>query len=121
MAVSGSGGFDFRSIAQCALLSEVPGPRHRHAVSDLLDLLGRRWMLRVLWELRDGDRPYTDLRRACDEMSTSVLAARLRELEAAGLAARTADGWALTPAGRRLLEVLAPLDRFARDWRAATS
>ncbi|MFL5835449.1 MAG: winged helix-turn-helix transcriptional regulator, partial [Solirubrobacteraceae bacterium] len=43
------------------------------------DLLGRRWMLRVLWELRGEPLPFRRLREACDEVSTSVLSQRLRE------------------------------------------
>ena len=51
-----------------------------------LDLLGRRWALRVLWELRDGTRSsFRELRERCDQMSTSVLNQRLAELRDAGL------------------------------------
>ena len=46
----------------------------------LLDLLGRRWSLRVLWELRDGPLTSRALRAACDEASPSVLQARLADL-----------------------------------------
>jgi len=86
----------------------------------LLDLLGRRWALRVLWELRSGDPvPYAALREASDRMSTSVLATRLRELVDAGLVERDADGaYRLTRDGRRLLDQLGPLDDFARRWAA---
>ena len=51
-----------------------------------LDLLGRRWTLRVLWELRDGSAAsFRELRERCDTMSTSVLNQRLTELREAGL------------------------------------
>ena len=84
----------------------------------LLDLLGRRWTLRVLWELRAGEPvSYAALRDASDRMSTSVLATRLRELTAAGLVERDAAGsYLLTRDGGRLLEHLGPLDEFARRW-----
>jgi DNA-binding HxlR family transcriptional regulator len=87
----------------------------------LLDLLGRRWTLRVLWELRSGDPvTYAALREASDRMSTSVLATRLRELAEAGLVARDdAGAYRLTRDGVRLLEHLGPLDDFARRWAAA--
>ena len=42
-----------------------------------LDLLGRRWALRVLWELRDGPLGARALRERCDDMSPSVLYERL--------------------------------------------
>ena len=50
-----------------------------------LDLLGRRWALRILWELRDGATGARALRDRCDGMSSSVLYERLDELAAAGL------------------------------------
>ena len=46
----------------------------------LLDLLGRRWALRILWELRQQPASFQALQRRCDSMSTSVLSQRLGEL-----------------------------------------
>ncbi len=48
----------------------------------LLDLLGRRWALRVVWELRDGPLVFRALQERCAGMSSSVLNQRLRELRA---------------------------------------
>jgi DNA-binding HxlR family transcriptional regulator len=82
-----------------------------------LDLLGRRWALRILWELRDGPVGARALRERCDTMSSSVLYERLGELTAAGLVARTEDGeYVLTDLGESLGEALGPLDRWARRW-----
>ena len=45
----------------------------------LLDLLGRRWTLRVIWELRtDAEPTFRELQQLCGDISSSVLAARLR-------------------------------------------
>ena len=57
-----------------------------------LDLLGRRWALRILWELRDGPVGARDLLARCAGLSSSVLYDRLRELAAASVIARTDDG-----------------------------
>jgi DNA-binding HxlR family transcriptional regulator len=92
--------------------------RHRHPISDLLDLLGRRWALRLLWELRDDPRTFRELRIACDEMSTSVLSQRLRDLADAGIVERRDTTYGLTQRGRELLAVLAPLNAFAKRWAA---
>ena len=51
----------------------------------LLDLLGRRWALRILWELRDGPLTFRALQAACGNLSPSVLNDRLRELREAGI------------------------------------
>ena len=82
-----------------------------------LDLFGRRWILRVLWELRDGPQGFRPLQRRCDDMSSSVLAQRLAELEEVRLVARTDDGqYDLTPLGRDLGRALRPLEAWADRW-----
>ncbi|MFI6335371.1 winged helix-turn-helix transcriptional regulator [Streptomyces sp. NPDC050535] len=84
-----------------------------------LDLLGRRWTLRVIWELRSGGAPigFRDLQRRCDDMSSSVLSTRLTELREAGVAASTADSaWQLTPLGDDLVSAMGPLLDWSRTW-----
>jgi DNA-binding HxlR family transcriptional regulator len=94
----------------------------RHPINDLLALLGRRWVLRILWELRDGPLPFRRLREACDEVSTSVLSQRLRELRAEGLVAVDGDGaYGLTDDGRELGEQLIALSAWARRRAARRS
>jgi DNA-binding HxlR family transcriptional regulator len=58
----------------------------------LLDLLGRRWTLRVLWKLREGPVKFRDLARRADAMSQSVLSKRLNELETAFFLTSDEDG-----------------------------
>ena len=82
-----------------------------------LDLLGRRWALRVLWELRDGNPlSFRELRERCDSMSTSVLNQRLAELREAGLVESGEGGYRLTNQGQHLKDALAPLDNWAKRW-----
>ena len=93
---------------------------HRHPISDVLDLLGRRWALRVLWELRGGPLTFRALRERCGGVSPSVLNVRLAELRATGLVEASADaGYAISAEGRRLGELLAPLTAFASRWAEA--
>jgi len=82
----------------------------------LLDLLGRRWTLRVLWELRDGPVKFRELAQRADAMSQSVLSRRLNELETACFVTSDEDGWRLTDNGSELLQVFSPLSRFATRW-----
>jgi len=77
----------------------------------LLDLLGRRWALRILWELRQEPASFQALQRRCDSMSTSVLSRRLVELREAHLVEKDGAGdYALTNAGARLLTRLDGID-----------
>ena len=85
-----------------------------------MDLLGRRWALRILWELRDGPQGARSLQSRCDAMSSSVLYDRLRDLTAAGLVGRDEHhAYLLTGLGRSLGTALAPLDRWAQTWSAS--
>lgn len=92
------------------------GSRSGRPIMALLDLLGRRWALRVLWELRAEALSFRALRARCEEMSPSVLNTRLRELREAGVLTHGEGGYALTRDGSRLLEALGPLDAWARRW-----
>jgi DNA-binding HxlR family transcriptional regulator len=82
----------------------------------LLDLLGRRWALRVIWELRDDTLTFRELQAACDGISSSVLNERLTELRAAGILEAAPDGYALTDEGVRLLELYPGLQAWAERW-----
>ena len=85
-----------------------------------MDLLGRRWALRIVWELRDGPLGARALQSRCDRMSSSVLYERLDELTAAGLLARDeAGGYQLTDVGAELAPALESLDSWARRWAQA--
>jgi DNA-binding HxlR family transcriptional regulator len=83
----------------------------------LFDLLGRRWALRILYEMQDGHVGFRSLQGRCEEMSSSVLRERLRELVAAGVVATDDEGrYCLTAAGLNLVEALQPLIRWADSW-----
>jgi DNA-binding HxlR family transcriptional regulator len=82
-----------------------------------LDLLGRRWSLRILWELRDGPLGARSLRDRCDAMSPSVLYDRLGELTDAGLVVQRDDQcYELSEVGRSLGTALIPLEQWAHHW-----
>ena len=95
----------------------VRGSRTGRPIMVLLDLLGRRWSLRILWELRGEPLTSRRLRAACDEASPTVLQARLSELREAGFVELgSAGGYRLTELGRELHETFLPLHRFAERW-----
>ncbi len=97
----------------------VRGSRTGRPVMALLDLLGRRWALRVLWELRDGQQlTFRELQARGGGVSSSVLNDRLKELREASVVAAEPNGYRLTEEGAKLLAALAPLDEWAKDWAA---
>ncbi len=85
------------------------------------DLLGRRWALRVLWELRQDPLGFRALQQRCESMSSSVLRDRLTELVGAGLLETDVAGrYGLSHHGHSLLEALKPLSRWAEQWGTET-
>lgn len=87
-----------------------------------LDLLGRRWTLRVIWELQQAPAGFRELRRRTGEMSSSVLADRLRQLTDAGIVATDESGaYQLTELGRGLGPALDPLNAWAHRWATLTA
>ncbi len=97
----------------------VRGSRTGRPIMALLDLLGRRMALRILWELSQNEAPVTF--RALQEAAAtnpSVLNARLKELRAAGFAAHDEGGYRLTDQGRALTALILPLNRWAEAWAA---
>jgi DNA-binding HxlR family transcriptional regulator len=99
----------------------VRGSRSGRPIMALLDLLGRRWALRLLWELRDGPHQFRTLQERCDGMSSSVLNQRLAELRAAGIVERASEGYRLSAEGESLLGGLAPLQAWSERWSARSS
>src|SRR6266852_1403121 len=89
------------AVKKCA----VRGSQHGRPIMALLDLLGRRWTLRIIWELRERPLTFRELQARCESMSSSVLNQRLDELRVAGATEHAADGYRLTDEGRRLLEI----------------
>ena len=81
-----------------------------------LDLLGRRHVLRVIWELREEPVGFRDLQLRCDGLSPSTLSTRLGELRDAGLVVDADGRNALTPLGRELLQALEPLQTWSHRW-----
>ena len=104
------------------IAAPLPGRAPRGAgtsrtLATLLDLLGRRGTLRLVWELRDGHaQTFRLLRASADGISPSVLNTRLKELRDSGLVALAEAGYVLTPQGAELVRHLKPLNRWASAW-----
>lgn len=98
-----------------------PGRRVRGSATGrpimvLLDLLGRRMALRMLWELRDGRRLTFRALQAAAATNPGVLNGRLKELREARIVEHGTEGYALTVRGKELLELFLPLHAWADDW-----
>ena len=86
----------------------------------ILDRIGDRWTVLIVSALGDGDARFSQLRRRIEGVSQKMLTQTLRGLERDGLVRRTVYPevpvrveYALTDAGRTLLEPLRALQKWA--------
>jgi DNA-binding HxlR family transcriptional regulator len=92
------------------------GSRSGRPIMALLDLLGRRWTLRIVWELREQPRRFRDLQDAIGA-SPTIVNARLAELRTAKLVELDqASGYRLTSLGIELLLLFLPLHTWSEKW-----
>ena len=100
-----------------------PGQRVRGSstgrpIMALLDLLGRRWSLRILCELHQTPANFRELQSRCAGLSPSVLNTRLNELREARLLENGDQGYQLSRLGMELIEQFLPLSQWADNWAA---
>jgi DNA-binding HxlR family transcriptional regulator len=94
----------------------VGGSRSGRPIMLLLDLLGRRWVLRLVWEMREEPKRFRELQTATGA-SPTIVNARLAELRAAKLVELDeARGYRLTTLGTELLDLLLPLHVWSERW-----
>ena len=95
----------------------VRGSTTGRPIMAALDLLGRRWALRVVWELVPSRAGFRELQARCGDMSASVLNTRLNELRDTGIVTLDSDGrWELTRLGRELVDALKNLEFWSAGW-----
>jgi DNA-binding HxlR family transcriptional regulator len=83
------------------------------AITAVFEKLGRRWVLRLVWELRRDSVSFIELRERTG-ISPSVLSTRLAELAAAGVVDHDRSRrYRLTGRGRELARILYELNRWA--------
>ena len=103
----------------------MPEARYRQfcPVAMAAEVVGTRWTLVLLRELVAGSTRFNDLRRGVARMSPTLLAKRLRELEAAGIVQRAPVpaepahlAYELTEAGRDLTPVVEAIGMWGQKW-----
>lgn len=96
----------------------VRGSQSGRPIMALLDLLGRRWALRMIWELRGDPLSFRELRERCDDMSPTVLNQRLRELrDTRIIEMATSGGYCLSRSGQSLVQAMLPLLAWSEEWQ----
>ncbi len=83
----------------------------------LIDMLGRKWTLRILWELVQGTGTFRELQSRCGEISPTIINKRLKELVEANLVMKIKpNGYQLTKSGDELVDLFDPLNAWIKKW-----
>jgi DNA-binding HxlR family transcriptional regulator len=89
---------------------------------EILDRIGDKWSLLVIWRLGEGTKRFNELKRKIDGVSQRMLTVTLRGLERDGIVARKIYAvvpprveYSLTDMGRTLLETAAALVVWAES------
>ena len=94
----------------------VRGSRTGRPIMVQLDLLGRRWALRLIWDLREDSKRFRELQDSIGA-SPTIINTRLSELREARLVELdAASGYRLTPMGKELLRLFLPLHAWSEKW-----
>ena len=103
------------------MVKRVRGSQTGRPIMRLLDLLGRRWTLRIVWELREQPKRFRDLQDLIGA-SPTIVNTRLAELREAKLVELDeAVGYRLTALGNELLRLFLPLHVWSEKWAKATA
>ena len=98
------------------MVKRVRGSTTGRPIMRLLDLLGRRWVLRIVWELREEPKRFRELQDAIGA-SPTIVNGRLAELREAKLVELDANtGYRLTALGKELLRLFLPLHTWSEKW-----
>ena len=98
------------------MVKRVRGSRTGRPIMVLLDLLGRRWTLRIVWELREEPRRFRELQDLIGA-SPTIVNTRLAELREAKLVRLDEDtGYRLTALGEEMLRLMLPLHVWSEKW-----
>lgn len=88
-------------------------------MAEIIELLGKKWVMRIIWELREDQLTFRALQAACGDISPTVLNNRLKLLESAIIVEKRAPtGYGLTAIGQDLLNLYEPLNQWAESWQS---
>lgn len=82
----------------------------------LFDVLGERWSLRILWELRNERLTFRKLQEQCDNVSPTTLNRRLKQLRELQLIDNNDEGFGYTEWGEELSTHLVDLSTWSDRW-----
>ena len=85
-------------------------------IAKTAEIIGDRWSILILRDMLVGAHRFNDLARGLPGISRSLLSARLRQLEAAGLVTKIEAGYGLTTAGEDMRSIVFAMAEWGAKW-----
>ncbi len=86
-------------------------------IMQLIDLLSKKWVLRILWELRQSPSTFRELQARCGDISPTMINKRVKELHQARLLEKSPErGYCLSELGDEFVELFTPIYQFSERW-----
>jgi DNA-binding HxlR family transcriptional regulator len=92
-------------------------------VATTINMIGNKWKLLILRDLRSGTKRFGELRKSLDGISQKVLTDNLRALEADGIVDRKIYAevpprveYSFTELGKTLLPIVEAMDKWGRAY-----
>ena len=90
---------------------------NQRPIVQLIDILGKKWVLRILWELKTSPCTFRELQSRCGDLSPTIINTRIKDLCEAQLVYKSPEsGYTLSQHGYELIELFSPLNDFANRW-----
>ncbi len=100
-----------------ALIEATAGATSSRPIMQLIDLLGTKWMMRILWEMNSGPCTFRELQDRCGGISPTMINNRMKDLIAENLVDKDSpSGYQLTELGKELVLLFSPLNQWAEEW-----
>lgn len=95
---------------------------NRRPIVQLIDILGKKWVLRILWELKASPCTFRELQSRCGDLSPTIINTRIKDLCEVQLVYKLPEsGYTLSQYGSELIELFYPLNDFANRWVASVA
>jgi len=83
----------------------------------LIELLSKKWVLRILWELRQSPCTFRELQARCGDISPTTINKRVKDLHEAKLLDKSTErGYCLSEMGDEFIDLFAPIYQFSERW-----
>jgi DNA-binding HxlR family transcriptional regulator len=100
-----------------AVIEVVAESSSSRPIMQLIDLLGTKWIMRILWEMNSGPWTFRELQDRCGGISPTMINSRMKDLIAENLVDKDSpSGYKLTVLGKELVMLFSPLNQWAEEW-----